>query len=187
MPYKPMEDNNMDNGNYTNINMDTNCLLQVGTISEAAEIWKKKKGSLIQTVKRKGGRFVEGKDWKMSGNTIIINFDSMYRIYGHPDNSKTLKCGISAEGLEQKFGIRQLETESISFGDNFSSKAIINRITYMHKEYGKIVKVNNIWFQVYAGNQINGYIDNDTNLYGKSGKPKQSDVNTLIKNHGMRS
>lgn len=83
---------------------DTFHIFSIMSISEIAEIWGKDRAILYNVV-TKGGKFLNGVDWRKSGNTIIVTVESMMRIYGDPENQRELKSGLMTEDDIEELGI----------------------------------------------------------------------------------
>ena len=83
---------------------DTFHVFSIMSISEVAEIWGKDRAVLYSVI-TKGGKFLNGVDWRKSGNTIMVTVESMMRIYGDPENQRELKSGLMTEDDIEELGI----------------------------------------------------------------------------------
>ena len=160
-------------------------LNRVATISDAADLWNRDRGTLIQTVTN-SNNFKENLDWKKSGKIILINLDAMQRVYGDPEDRKELHVGLSKKHFEDKLGASRVGHRRIKLGGKFHSKRNVSRVVYNHPEYGEIAQMHSVWFKLENDNSISDYIEFDKKLYSENkGYPKREDILTLKIRHKM--
>ena len=83
---------------------DTFFIHSIIALPEAARIWKRDAPALNRVI-TKGGKFINGVDWTKSGNAILVTVESMFRIYGDPEEERVLKSGAMTEEDEYELGI----------------------------------------------------------------------------------
>ena len=83
---------------------DTLTIHSVIALPEAARAWKKD-APVLNRVITKGGKFLKGVDWTKSGNAILVTVESMFRIYGDPEDVRQLQRGVMSQEYEDELGI----------------------------------------------------------------------------------